>query len=83
MRLLQYEKLQEVVSVISGLSIKLLSASTAFCNRTHHYFFAHCFRDIGRKAIFAVCRSVSHLLINALELLELVQILYTLNLVTR
>ena len=34
MRLLQYEKLQEVVSVISGLSIKLLSASTAFCDKT-------------------------------------------------
>ena len=33
MRLLQYEKLQEVVSVISGLSIKLLSASTAFCDK--------------------------------------------------
>ena len=33
MRLLQYEKLQKVVSVISGLSIKLLSASTAFCDK--------------------------------------------------
>ena len=34
MRLLQYEKLQEVVSVISGLSIKIaLCNETAFCDK--------------------------------------------------